>query len=133
LLSRISLTDIKVVSTPLEMNARLTPLDGTPLSDATFYHQLVDSLVYLTVTRLDIAHPIHLVSQFLLAPHSTHYAAVIYILRCIKGTMFHGLRFAHSTLDLCAYFDANWVGDPTNRCSTIGFCFFSGDSYFLVQ
>jgi hypothetical protein len=34
LLSRAGLIDTKVVSTPLEMNARLTPLDGTPLRDA---------------------------------------------------------------------------------------------------
>uniref|UniRef100_A0A2N9H2Q3 Integrase catalytic domain-containing protein n=1 Tax=Fagus sylvatica TaxID=28930 RepID=A0A2N9H2Q3_FAGSY len=101
LLSRAGLTDTKVVSTPLEMNARLTPLDGTPLCDATLYRQLVGSLVYLTVTRPDIAHAVHLVSQFLSAPHSTHYAAVLHILRYIKGTMFHGLHFsAHSTLDL---------------------------------
>uniref|UniRef100_A0A2N9GRW0 Reverse transcriptase Ty1/copia-type domain-containing protein n=1 Tax=Fagus sylvatica TaxID=28930 RepID=A0A2N9GRW0_FAGSY len=101
LLSRAGLTNTKVVSTPLEMNARLTPLDGTPLSDATLYRQLVGSLVYLTVTHPDIAHAVHLVSQFLYAPHSTHYAAVIHILLYIKGTMFHGLHFsAHSTLDL---------------------------------
>uniref|UniRef100_A0A2N9FTI1 CCHC-type domain-containing protein n=1 Tax=Fagus sylvatica TaxID=28930 RepID=A0A2N9FTI1_FAGSY len=105
LLSRAGLTDTKVVSTPLEMNARLTPLDGTPLSDATLYRQLVGSLVYLTVTRPDIAHAVHL------------------------GTMFHGLHFsAHSTLDLCAYSDADWAGDPTDRRSTTGFCFFLGDS-----
>uniref|UniRef100_A0A2N9GUY8 Integrase catalytic domain-containing protein n=1 Tax=Fagus sylvatica TaxID=28930 RepID=A0A2N9GUY8_FAGSY len=129
LLSRAGLTDTKVVSTPLEMNARLTPLDGTPLSDATLYRQLVGSLVYLTVTRPDIAHAVHLVSQFLSAPHSTHYAAVLHILRYIKGTMFHGLHFsAHSTLDLCAYSDADWAGDPTDRRSTTGFCFFLGDS-----
>uniref|UniRef100_A0A2N9J2S0 Reverse transcriptase Ty1/copia-type domain-containing protein n=1 Tax=Fagus sylvatica TaxID=28930 RepID=A0A2N9J2S0_FAGSY len=129
LLSHAGLTDTKVVSTPLEMNARLTPLDDTPLSDATLYRQLVGSLVYLTVTRPDIAHAVHLVSQFLSAPHSTHYAAVIHILRYIKGTMFHGLHFsAHSTLDLCAYSDADWAGDPTDRRSTIGFCFFLGDS-----
>uniref|UniRef100_A0A2N9FZB6 Integrase catalytic domain-containing protein n=1 Tax=Fagus sylvatica TaxID=28930 RepID=A0A2N9FZB6_FAGSY len=66
LLSRAGLTDTKVVSTPLEMNARLTPLDGTPLRDATLYRQLVGSLVYLTVTRPDIAHAVHLVSQFLI-------------------------------------------------------------------
>uniref|UniRef100_A0A2N9HQG6 Integrase catalytic domain-containing protein n=1 Tax=Fagus sylvatica TaxID=28930 RepID=A0A2N9HQG6_FAGSY len=129
LLSRAGLTDTKVVSTPLEMNARLTPLDGTPLRDATLYRQLVGSLVYLTVTRPDIAHAVHLVSQFLSAPHSTHYAAVLHILRYIKGTMFHGLHFsAHSTLDLCAYSDADWAGDPTDRRSTTGFCFFLGDS-----
>uniref|UniRef100_A0A2N9I658 Reverse transcriptase Ty1/copia-type domain-containing protein n=1 Tax=Fagus sylvatica TaxID=28930 RepID=A0A2N9I658_FAGSY len=127
LLSRAGLTDTKVVSTPLKMNARLTPLDGTPLSDATLYRQLVGSLIYLTVTHP--AHAIHLVSQFLFALHSTHYAAVIHILLYIKGTMFHGLHFsAHSTLDLCAYSDADWAGDPTDRRSTTGFCFFLGDS-----
>jgi hypothetical protein len=67
------------------MNARLTPLDGKTLSDATLYRQLVSSLVYLTVTHPDIAHAVHLVSQILPAPHSTHYAAVIHILRYIKG------------------------------------------------
>jgi hypothetical protein len=108
LLSRASLTDTKVVFTPLEMNARLTPLDGTPLSDVTFYRQLVGSLVYLTVTHPNIAHVVHVMSQFLAAPHSTHYAAVIHILRCIKSTIFHGLHFSvHSTLDLCAYSDAD--------------------------
>ena len=129
LLSRASLTDTKVVSTPLEMNARLTPLDGTPLSNATLYHQLIGSLVYLTVTRPDIAHAVHMVSQFLAAPHSTHYATVIHILRYIKGTMFHGLHVsAHSTLDLCAYSDTNWAWDPTDYRSTTGFCFFLGNS-----
>jgi hypothetical protein len=108
LLSRDGLTDTKVVSTPLEMNARLTPLDGTPLNDATLYRQLIGNLVYLIVTCPDITYVVHLVSQFLAAPYSTHYAAMIHILRYIKGMMFHGLHFsAHSTLDLCAYSDAD--------------------------
>jgi hypothetical protein len=129
LLSCAVLIDTKVVFTPIEMNARLTPLDGTPLSDATLYRQLVGSLVYLTVTRPDIAHAFHLVSQFLVAPHSTHYAAVIHIFRYIKGTTFHGLHFsAHSTIDLCTYSNAYWVGDLTDRRSTSGCCFFLGDS-----
>jgi hypothetical protein len=108
LLSRASLTDTKVVSIPHVMNAHLTPLDGTPFSDATLYRQLVGSLVYLTVTRPDIAHAVHLVSQFLAGPHFTYYATVIHILYYIKGTMFYGLHFsAHSILDLCAYSDAD--------------------------
>jgi hypothetical protein len=135
LLSRAGLTDTKVVSTPLEMNAHLTPLDGTPLSDATLYCQLVGNLVYLTVTRPDITHVVHLVSQFLAAPHSTHYVVVIDILHYIKGTMFHGIHFsAHSTLDLCAYSDTDWAKDPIDHRSTTGFWFlFRRFSYFLVQ
>ena len=49
LLSRAGLTDHKIVDTPIELNARLTP-SGEPLPDPTLYQQLVGSLVYLTVT-----------------------------------------------------------------------------------
>ncbi len=127
LLFHASLTDTKVVSTPFKMNACLTPLDDTPLSDATLYRQLVGNLVYLTVTRPNIAHAIHLVSQFLAAPFSTHYAAVIHILRYIKGIMFHDFHFStHSTLDLCAYSDADWAGDSIDRRSML-------DIYYLSR
>jgi hypothetical protein len=129
LLSKAGLTDTKTVSTPLELNVKLNSTDGEPLSDATLYQQLVGSLIYLTVTRPDLAYAVHLVSQFMFVPRSTHYAAVLRILRYIKGTLFHGLHFsAQSSLELSAYADANWAGDPTDRRSTIGYCFLSGSS-----
>jgi hypothetical protein len=56
-------------------------------------------LIDFTVTQRDIAQAVHLVIQFLVAPHSTHYGVVLHILRYVKGTMFHGLHFlAHFTL-----------------------------------
>ena len=79
---------------PLEMNVRFFLIDGTPLPDRTLYLQLVGSLIYLTVTCPGIAYAVHLVSQFMSAPHSTHYAAVLWILGYIKGTLFHGLHFS---------------------------------------
>jgi len=110
-------------------NSKLTPLDGTPLDDPTLYRQLVGSLVYLAVTRPDIAYAVHIVSQFLAAPRSPHYAAVLRILRYVKGTLFYGLHYsAQSSLELRAYSDADWAGDPTDRRSTTGYCFFLGDS-----
>ena len=36
-LSKAGITNNKTVSTPLEYNAKLTPLDGEPVSDATRY------------------------------------------------------------------------------------------------
>jgi len=129
LLSRAGITDSKTESTPLEVNCKLTPLDGTPIDDPTLYRQLVGSLVYLTVTRPDIAYVVHVVSQFMSAPRSSHFSAVLRILRYIKGTMFHGLHFAaNSSLVLSGYSDADWAGDPTNRRSTTGYCFFLGTS-----
>ncbi|XP_057471979.1 uncharacterized mitochondrial protein AtMg00810-like [Actinidia eriantha] len=54
---------------------------------------------------------------------------VLRILRYVKGTIFHGLHYSsHSSLTLRAYSDADWAGDPTDRRSTTGYCFFLGDS-----
>uniref|UniRef100_A0A2N9GQ59 Uncharacterized protein n=1 Tax=Fagus sylvatica TaxID=28930 RepID=A0A2N9GQ59_FAGSY len=129
LLSRAGLTDHKILDTPIELNARLTPSSGELLPDPTLYRQLVGSLVYLTVTRPDISYAVHQVSQFMSAPRSTHYAAVLRILRYLKGTLFHGLHFsAQSPLTLRAYSDADWAGDPTDRRSTTGYCFLLGSS-----
>ncbi|KAL3498698.1 hypothetical protein ACH5RR_041430 [Cinchona calisaya] len=129
LLARAGLTDGTIISTAIETNARLTPHDGSPVFDPTLYRQLVGSLVYLTVTRPDIAYAVHVVSQFMAAPRTTHFVAVLRILRYLKGTPFHGLHFScHSILDLHAYSDADWSGDPTDRHSIIGFCFFLGTS-----
>ena len=46
-------------------------------------------------------------------PRFVHYAAVLCILRYIKGTLFHGLHFSlQFSLELRAYADAEWVGIP---------------------
>ena len=94
LLSRAGLTDSKTVDTLVEFNAHLTPTGGKPLSNPSLYRRLVGSLVYLTVTHLDISYAVHQVSQYLSAPRSTYYAAVLRILRYLKGTLFHGLFYS---------------------------------------
>ena len=107
-------------------------MDGEPISDATRYCQLVGSLIYLTVTRPDISYAVGMVSKFMDAPRSVHYAAVLRILRYVKGTLYHGLHYSSRySLELHAYSDANWTGDPTDRCSITGFYFLLG--IFLVS
>uniref|UniRef100_A0A2N9G9D7 Integrase catalytic domain-containing protein n=1 Tax=Fagus sylvatica TaxID=28930 RepID=A0A2N9G9D7_FAGSY len=65
LLSKAGLIDSKTVFTPLELNVKLNPIDGEPLSDSTLYRQLVGSLIYLTVTRPDLAYAVHLAQSSL--------------------------------------------------------------------
>ncbi|XP_075489641.1 uncharacterized protein LOC142528475 [Primulina tabacum] len=74
------LSDNKIVDTPVETNARYSLSDEPPLLDLTLYRTIVGSLVYLTVTRPDIAHAIHVISQFVTAPTTVHWAAVLHIL-----------------------------------------------------
>lgn len=42
--------------------------------------------------------------------------------------MFHGIFISPRPLILTDYSDANWVGNPLNRRSTIGFCLFLGST-----
>ena len=129
LLSRAGLTDSKTVDTLVELNAHLTPSGGKSLSNPSIYRRLVSSLVYLTVTRLDISYSVHQVSHNLSAPRSTYYVVVLHILRYLKGTLFYGLFYsAQSSLVLRAFSNTDWVGDPTDRRSTIGYCFLLGSS-----
>ncbi|XP_051147007.1 uncharacterized mitochondrial protein AtMg00810-like [Andrographis paniculata] len=110
LISRSGMTDSQSASTPLKGNCRLTHFDDTPLEDPSRYQQLVESLIYLTVTHPDIAHVVHIVSQFMANQRTMHYVVVLRILRYVKGTILHGLHFsADSPLVLVGFFDADWA------------------------
>ena len=99
------------------------------MSNPSLYKRLVGSPVYLTVTHPDISYAVHQVSQYLSAPRSTHYTAVLRILRYLKGILFHGIFYsAQSPLILRAFSDADWAGDPTDCRSTTGYCFLLGSS-----
>jgi hypothetical protein len=111
------------------LNVKYAPSDGVPLPDPTLYRTLVGSLVYLTITRPDIAYVVHVMSQFVVSPTTVHWAAVLRILRYLRGSQFQSLLFpSSSSLELRAYSDADWAGDPTDRKSATGFCIFLGDS-----
>ena len=100
-------------------------MDGEPVLDATCYRQLVSSLIYLTVTRLDISHAVSMVSKFMDASRFVHYASILQILQYVKGTLYHGLHYStQSSLDLHAYSDPDWAGNPIDRCSITSFFFF---------
>ena len=64
LLTRAALSDTRTVATLMELHLQLQPDKGVLLTDPTRYRHLVGSLVYLTITRPDVAYVIHVLSQF---------------------------------------------------------------------
>ncbi|PNX69388.1 gag-pol polyprotein, partial [Trifolium pratense] len=58
----------------------------------------------------------HVVSQFVVSPTTVHWAAVLRILRYLRGTQFQSLLLpSSSSLELRAYSDADWAGNPTDQ------------------
>jgi hypothetical protein len=132
LIVKAGLTDNRNETTPLEPNIHFSATDETMLDNPTIYRQLVGSLIYLTVTRPYISYVVHIVSQFMCAPCTTHFGAILWIICYIKGTFFRGLHFSScNPLVLQAYSDAGWAGDPDHRCSTTSYFNFLGD--FLIS
>ena len=91
ILQQARLTDNKTVDTPIEINVRYSFSDSLPLTDSTLYRTIVESLVYLTINRLDNAYVVHVVSQFVASPTTFYWTTVLRILRYLHGTVFQSL------------------------------------------
>lgn len=55
------------------------------IGNITEYQKLVGSLMYLTLTRPDISFSVHMLSQYMHAPLSSHMDADFKVLRYLKG------------------------------------------------
>ena len=71
MLFKFGTTDCKSVSTPLDRNVKLRP-DSGEVCDPTRFQQIVESLVYLTITRPDLSYPVRVISQFMARPTEEH-------------------------------------------------------------
>ncbi|XP_050144052.1 uncharacterized mitochondrial protein AtMg00810-like [Malus sylvestris] len=128
LLHKTAMSDCKSCVTPSYPNHKLLKHSSPPYKDPTTYRSIVGALQYLTFTRPDIAYSVNQVCQFMQAPLESHFVAVKRILRYLKGTLGWGICFRYGSLDLKAYTDADWAGDPNNRRSTTGFVIFLGQN-----
>lgn len=129
LLQKFELSNVKPISTPLVSKLYLSAYEGDPLSNLTVYRQMVGDLQYVIITHPDISFAVSLVSQYMHQPRLPHLQAVKCIYRYLVGTINQGLLVHKSTsLDVCAYSNADWAGCSDTRRSTFGFCIFLGSN-----
>ncbi|CAM8911808.1 unnamed protein product [Rhodiola kirilowii] len=122
LLTEHDMVECKPAKTALPIKHQLS-LSTTPLLKGHMpYRKLVGKLIYLTITRPDLSHYVHILSQFMSAPTVDHLKAAKKLLRYIKQAPAQGLFFsASSKLALTAYCDADWAACPRTQRSTTGF------------
>ncbi|CAM8943540.1 unnamed protein product [Rhodiola kirilowii] len=121
--------ECKPVRTPMDTKHGLGPSIGTPLVDPSDYRKLIGRLIYLTITRPDLAFPVHILSQYMQSPTDAHLRAAHRCLRYIKLAPAQGLFFSASTsFTLSAFCDADWASCSVTRRSVSGYCTMLGSS-----
>ncbi|CAM8913556.1 unnamed protein product [Rhodiola kirilowii] len=122
LLTETGLLGCKPNSTPMDIKQKLALSTAPKLEDPTIYRTLVGKLIYLNVTRPDIAFSVHILSQFLATPTDDHLQAANRVLRYIKSAPAQGLFYpARASLTLEGFCDADWASCPISRRSTTGY------------
>ena len=84
LLSETGMLGCKPVDTPIVQNHHLAIYQDQVPVNRERYQRLVGRLIYLSLTRPDIAYAVSVVSQFMHAPSEDHMAAVMRILSYLK-------------------------------------------------
>ncbi|XP_048427896.1 uncharacterized mitochondrial protein AtMg00810-like [Pyrus x bretschneideri] len=128
LLERTKFKDAKPISTPVSTGQKLSAYVGEPYKHPEQYRSVVGALQYLTITRPNLSYAVNQVCQFMHSPKDTHWMAVKRILRYLKATYDHGLVYKPGDMQLHAFSDADYAGNPDTRHSTRGFCIYLGSN-----
>jgi len=120
-LDRFNMNNCKLVSTPLaahlKLSSKLCPDTKEEMKHMSHvpYASAVGSLMYAMVcTRPDLAYFVSMVSRYMHNPGKSHWSAVKWIFRYLKGTSGIGLVFDRkmaTTNDVAGYVDSDYGGD----------------------
>jgi hypothetical protein len=129
LLKKFGMDKAKPIKTPMGTNDHLD-LDMSGKSvDQKVYHSMIDSLLYLCASRLDIMLSVCMCARFQATPKECHLRAIKRIMRYLVLTPYLGLWYhkgAH--FELIRYSDADYAGCKVDRKSTFETCQFLGRS-----
>ncbi|XP_026450040.1 uncharacterized protein LOC113350160 [Papaver somniferum] len=117
------------MATPMPTTGKLQSNPGEKSVDQKLYRSMIESLLYLTATRPNIAFSVVCCARFQAYPKESHLKVVKRIIRYINGTVDYGLSYSMDTNNnLVAYSDADWAGCVEDRKNTSGGCFYVGQN-----
>ncbi|KAK9931774.1 hypothetical protein M0R45_019038 [Rubus argutus] len=123
-LKRFGMEGSNAVLNPIVPGFKISKDETGVEVDATFYKQIVGSLMYLTATRPDLMYAVSLISRYMSQPTELHHMAAKRILRYVQGTVNFGILYKkEGNRDLAAFTDSDYAGCLEDRKSTSGYAF----------
>jgi len=104
------MADCKLAVTPMVQGIKFNISQKLILTNANTYRKLNGSLLYLTITRLDISFVVNFLPRYMQNPYMEHLNVLKRILRYIYGI--RNLALNYSSLqyfELVGYLDASYV------------------------
>ena len=118
IVKKFRLDSKKHASTPMSSSTKLNVDSSGVEMSPTLYRSIIESLLYLTTSRPDIAFSIGVCARYQVAPKESHLTAVKRIIRYINETPNYGLWYSKdSNACLVGYSDADWAGSVDDRKS----------------
>nr|XP_016436796.1 PREDICTED: uncharacterized mitochondrial protein AtMg00810-like [Nicotiana tabacum] len=131
ILKDFTMSKTKSYKSNIQVKLKLTKDDTRDFVDATYFRKYVESLRYLTSTRLDITYGVGLISRFMKTPRQSHLQAAKRILRYIQGTQTDGIFYSKtSDSSLVGFTNNDWADDTIQRKSISGYAFYLGFGVF---
>ena len=93
MLNKFSMSDSKAISTPIETNGNLDSDASGNMIDQKLYQSIIGSLLYVTVSRLDVIFSVCICARFQASLRESHLKATKRILRYLKHTQNVGLWY----------------------------------------
>nr|GEV45914.1 hypothetical protein [Tanacetum cinerariifolium] len=121
IVKKYGMLSIDFVDTPLVEKSKLDEdLQRKPV-DATLYHRMIRSLMYLTFSRPELTYVVCLCARYQENPIEKHLHAVKRVFRYLEGTINMGIWYSNDTgISLTVNTDADHAGCQDTRRSTSG-------------
>ena len=126
-MKKFGLESASSVRTLISPNVKLT-IDLLRKSvDHSLYRSMIGSLLYFTASRPDISYNVGVCARYQANPKESYMTSLKRIIKYVKTTVEFGVWYSKDTSDVLAgYFDVDWAGNPNDRKSTLGGCFYVG-------
>ncbi|GJR90038.1 ribonuclease H-like domain-containing protein [Tanacetum coccineum] len=100
-------------------HVKLVEGDDKLLDNISNYQKLIVKLIYLTITRPDIAYVVHKLSQVMHAPKQSDIKLAFKVLRYLKGSPGKEVLYVKSNFfSISAYVDSDWANCTATRRSS---------------